>query len=157
VRILLATTSYPRTRSDYRGGFVRGMSEALAASGHTVRVLAPDADRGEAEVGSIAVRWVRYAWPRAAQRIFHRAGAPENLAAEPLAVLAAPSFCVAMHRALRSEEGWADVVVSHWGVPTGMLAASGCRPHVAIFHSAGVHLASRQSASWGVWSEAQGA
>jgi glycosyltransferase involved in cell wall biosynthesis len=56
-----------------------------------------------------------------------------------------PAFALALDRAVaRRVHGW-DALVSHWALPSGLIAArhAGSRPHLAVFHSADVHLLGR--------------
>jgi glycosyltransferase involved in cell wall biosynthesis len=142
----MPTTSFPKHELDPSGAFVLGMARALARRGHRVEVLAPDPGSGAAwtePAPGVTVRWLRYAWPRALQRTFHGAGAPDNLASDPIAWLGAPSFVAALAAALhRRARGW-DAIASHWGVPCGWLASRTAVPHVAFFHSADVHAIER--------------
>lgn len=142
----MPATSFPTSERDVSGIFVLGMARALAARGHEIEVLAPAPAEGEpwtAPAPGVRVRWLRYARPRALQRTFHRAGAPDNLARDPLAWIGAASFPLALAAALRARR-W-DAIASHWGVPCGLVAAGlrGRARHVAFFHSADVHALTR--------------
>ncbi|WP_157069391.1 glycosyltransferase family 4 protein [Sandaracinus amylolyticus] len=142
----MPATSFPTSPRDVSGLFVLGMARALASLGHEVEVLAPAPDHRDAwtdPAPGVRVRWIDYARPRALQRTFHRAGAPDNLARDPLAWLGAASFPLALAAAMRDRR-W-DAIASHWGVPCGLVAGAmrGSARHVAIFHSADVHVLSR--------------
>lgn len=145
LRIGMLTTSYPRSDGDAAGAFVRGMACALAARGHTLEVLAPRPRERSAPPrdDGVALRWVSYA-PSALERTFYGAGVPDNVR-DPLAWPGLAGFPVALTRqASRSASGW-DAVISHWALPCGLVAAGvrGRRPHLAVFHSADVHLMRR--------------
>ncbi len=143
MRIGMPTTSYPSRPGDAAGAFVRTLAAALARRGHEVDVIAPAvgtecplADRG------VHVHRFRYA-PQALERTFGRAGAPDNLARDPLAWLGAATFPVALARALAAHErGW-DALVSHFVVPVSIVAGRFARgrPHVAVAHGTDVHVA----------------
>lgn len=145
MRIGLLTTSFPRDTDDLAGCFVRGFAEALAHRGHVVEVLAPEPDRGGPPVSShpnVALRWVPYLRPRALQRTFYGAGVPDNVRRDPLAWLGLGPFVLALDRAIARRESRWDAIVSHWALPCALLAqrhAKG-RPHLAVMHSADVHL-----------------
>jgi glycosyltransferase involved in cell wall biosynthesis len=144
MRVGLLTTSYPRFDGDVAGCFVRGFARALVELGHEVEVLCPepDAEARRPRDRGIAVVEVPYARPRAAQRTFYGSGAPENVHAAPWLALGVPAFAVALDRAVAARVRRWDALVSHWGLPSGLVAArhAGGRPHLAVFHSADVHL-----------------
>jgi glycosyltransferase involved in cell wall biosynthesis len=147
----MPTTSFPVGPRDPSGSFVLGMARALATRGHRVEVLAPEPANGTPWIepaAGVTVTWLPYARPRALERTFHRAGAPENLARDPLAWLGAPLFVAALDLALASRMRRWDAVASHWGVPCGWLVArrrsrgrarDHGRRHIAFFHSGDVH------------------
>ncbi|UJR79239.1 glycosyltransferase family 4 protein [Sandaracinus amylolyticus] len=142
----MPATSFPTSERDVSGLFVLGMARALAARGHEIEVIAPAPDRGDPwtdPAPGVRVRWIDYARPRTLQRTFHRAGAPDNLARDPLAWIGAASFPIALAAAMSSRR-W-DAIASHWGVPCGLVAGAmrGAARHVAFFHSADVHVLSR--------------
>lgn len=144
-RIGVLTTSYPRFSDDAAGLFVRGMARALRDRGHSLEVLAPADARGEPEQEpGIELRWVRYA-PRGLTRTFYGAGVPDNVRRDPLAwpgLIGFPAALLADAR--RRAPSW-DAVISHWALPCGAVASMvrGGRPHLAVLHSADVHLLRR--------------
>lgn len=137
------TTSYPRHREDVAGVFVRGMARALAARGHRLEVLAPE-PRGGAPPPrdpGVEVRWVRYA-PPVLRHTFYGAGVPDNVRRDPRAWPGLATFPAALRRAARRRvAGW-DALISHWALPCALVAGAvrGGRPHLAVLHSADVHL-----------------
>jgi len=147
VRVGILTTSFPRHPGDVAGCFVLGFARALRARGHGVEVLCPQPAEASSPgvFDEIAVRHVPYLRPRALQRTFYNAGAPENLRADPLAWLGPVPFTLALTaRAMASRGRW-DALVSHWALPCGVVAgavAAG-RPHLSVLHSADIHLLSR--------------
>jgi glycosyltransferase involved in cell wall biosynthesis len=147
VRIGVLTTSYPRARGDSAGAFVAGMARFLAGVGADVEVCcagAPGAPALERD-GGVTVHRLAYAWPRARERLFYQGGAPEALAASPLRWLQAPPFVLRLLGAALARAPRWDALVSHWLLPAGLvgLAAAGGRPHLAVAHSADVHLLRR--------------
>jgi glycosyltransferase involved in cell wall biosynthesis len=144
----MPSTSFPSCPSDPAGAFVLGAARALAARGYAIEVIAPEPDRApawDAPAPGVRVRWVPYLRPRALQRTFHRAGAPENFARDPLAWLgAAPAMAALAHAIAENAPRW-DAIVSHWGVPCGALASriADGRPHLAFFHGSDVHALAR--------------
>jgi len=156
VRVGILTTSFPRGDGDAAGRFVLAHARALAGDGHAVEVLAPEPDAdGRRRWGTrpphwpgVVVRWVPYARPRELGRTFYRAGAPDNLARDPVAWAGGAVFtgALAVH-ARRAVERW-DRVVSHWLLPSGLvgtLVAGGpAQPeHHAVAHSSDVALLAR--------------
>jgi glycosyltransferase involved in cell wall biosynthesis len=147
VRIGVLTTSFPRHEGDIAGNFVLGFARALAERGHSLEVLAPEPCEPVAApvYPGIETRFVPYLRPRALQRTFYGAGAPDNFARDPLALLGALPFPLALTRCAYSQaQGW-DAVISHWALPSALVAGlvRHGRPHLAVLHSADVHLLSR--------------
>ncbi|MCC7542999.1 MAG: glycosyltransferase family 4 protein [Deltaproteobacteria bacterium] len=147
------TSSFPRDAADHAGSFVRGFARAMVRCGHHVDVLAPEpADdvRPPSEPG-IDVHHVPYFRPRAWQRTFYGAGAPENLGRDPRAWLGVLPFALAMRRAVAARAQRWDAVVSHWALPGGLLAGhvlgptecEAVKPHLVVCHSADVHVLDR--------------
>jgi glycosyltransferase involved in cell wall biosynthesis len=143
MRIGLLTTSFPRHEGDPSGSFVLGFGRALEARGHTVEVLAPEPHEGVLpHLSGVDLRWVPYLRPRTLSRTFYGAGVPDNLRRDPRAWLGLIPFSVELARAARGRvSGW-DALVSHWALPSALAAAHarGKRPHLAVFHSADLHL-----------------
>jgi glycosyltransferase involved in cell wall biosynthesis len=147
VRIGLLSTSFPRWDGDVAGAFVLGFARTLAERGHQLEVLVPEPAARIAAPSwpGIQVHFVPYIRPRAAARTFYGAGVPDNLRRDPLAWLGLVPFGGALLSAvLRRRAHW-DAVISHFGLPCGLLAGGvrQDRPHVCVLHSADVHLLSR--------------
>ena len=147
MRIGLLTTSFPRFADDIAGSFVLGYAQALAGRGHTVEVLAPEPGFGASAPQTLGVDlvWVPYARPRTLARTFYGAGVPDNLARDLRAWPGLLSFPLALYRQARRRAPTWDALVSHWAVPSSLVAGSlrGERPHHAVLHSADVHLLER--------------
>jgi glycosyltransferase involved in cell wall biosynthesis len=147
MRIGLVTTSFPRHPGDIAGNFVLGFARALAGRGHRVEVLAPEPDAGAPPPRwpDVSVRWVPYLRPRRLQQTFYGDGVPDNLSRNPLAWMGLGPFTVSLcAEARRAGKRW-DARVSHWALPCALAAGRGCpgRPHLAVLHSADVHLLRR--------------
>ena len=148
MRIGVLTTSYPREPEDPAGHFVRGLCVHLIRCGHAVEVIAAGAPDPAAPAtrmasdGDDAGLRVR----RLPSSLFYQGGAPDELAARPLAAwAAAASFSARLVLAAAQELRGCDALLSHWLVPCGVaaaLCASG-RPHVAIAHSSDIHILRR--------------
>lgn len=151
MRIGLLSTSFPRYEGDVPGHFVLGFARALAARGHHVQVLAPEPDEPlrPPRWPGVRVHWVPYLRPRALQRTFYGAGVPDNLRADPRAWLGLLPFSAALVAAARRELAACDALVSHWALPCALAAGivRGTRPHLAVLHSADLHLLARAPAS----------
>jgi glycosyltransferase involved in cell wall biosynthesis len=147
MRIGLLTTSFPRHEADIAGHFVLGFARALAARGHSLEVLAPEpAEPIEPPAWpGVQVRFVPYMRPRRAARTFYGAGVPDNLRRDPRAWLGLAPFTAALLRAALQRRAQWDALVSHWALPCGLLAGAvrQGRPHLAVLHSADLHLLSR--------------
>jgi len=147
MRIGLLTTSFPRTEHDVAGAFVLGFARALVAEGHTLEVLAPEPAEGGSAPSwpGVEVRWVPYLRPRSLERTFYGAGVPDNLQRDPRAWLGLAPFTVALvATAARRARNW-NALVSHWALPCALAASAvrGARSHLAVLHSADVHVLTR--------------
>jgi glycosyltransferase involved in cell wall biosynthesis len=147
MKVGLLTTSFPRFEGDVAGNFVLGFARALHQHGHGVEVLAPEPRERftDANEPGIAVHHVPYARPRALQRTFYGAGVPDNLARDPLAWLGLAPFCASLgYQAWKRCTDW-DAIVSHWALPCALAASAirGPRRHIAVLHSADIHVLSR--------------
>lgn len=143
MHIGLLTTSFPRFEGDVAGSFVLGFARALVARGHTLSVLAPEPlERIAApDFGSaLAVRYVPYVRPRRLARTFYGAGVADNVK-NPLAWPGLLTFGPALAAVAVRELASCDALVSHFGVPCGVIASllARGRPHVAVLHSADLH------------------
>jgi glycosyltransferase involved in cell wall biosynthesis len=149
MRVLVATSTFPLRAGDGTPRFVEDLCRALA-SHCEVTVLAPDAPGAAARErrDGVEIRRFRYFAPRGAQRLAYGAGMPDNLRASTLARLQTAPYLLAQARATRRlvAELRADVVNSHWILPTGLADAwaRGRRPgrfrHVVTLHGGDAHL-----------------
>jgi glycosyltransferase involved in cell wall biosynthesis len=145
MRIGLLTTSFPRYEGDVAGTFVLGFARALTARGHRVVVLAPEpATRNAAPPPDIELRHVPYVRPRSLARTFYGAGVMDNARdarAWPGLITFPFALAIASQRLLRD----CDALVSHFALPCGLVAGAlrGRRPHLAVMHSADLHLLER--------------
>lgn len=146
MRIGVLTTSFPRWEGDVAGAFVLGFARALAARGHGIHVLAPEPAEAlePPRFEGVDVSWVPYL-PRGWARTFYGAGVPDNLRRDPRAWLGLGPFPVALWRRAREELADCDALVSHWALPSALVAGRlrGNRPHLAVMHSADVHALGR--------------
>jgi glycosyltransferase involved in cell wall biosynthesis len=142
VRIGFLTTSFPRREGDGAGTFVLGMARALAARGHRIEVIAPEADGpcSGPDAAGVDVHRVAYLRPSGLQRLFYGAGAPDNLARDPWAAIGAAPFLARFAAAAHARASRWDAVVSHWAVPAGLVGAiaAGGRPHLVVCHGSDV-------------------
>lgn len=143
MRVGVVTTSYPRWTGDPAGAFVAGFARWMAGQGHEVEVVA--AGPGHTADGKVAVRRVQ-----AGAGLFYGEGAPERLESSLFAWRHAPLFTAAQ----LASTAWAarrwNAVVSHWLLPSGLAASLALAitrrriPHLAIAHSADVHLCAQK-------------
>jgi glycosyltransferase involved in cell wall biosynthesis len=138
VKVGLLTTGFPRFEGDHCGSFLLTLAQGLVAQGHTVRVLAPEPGRHlpPPRWSGIEVRWVPYLRPRARQRTFYGAGAPDNLRAHPARSVGAATFSALLLREARRSLEDCDTLVSSWCLPCSLVASAvaGGRDHLAICH-----------------------
>lgn len=137
MHIGLLTTSYPRFAEDVAGSFVREFAEAMRGLGHRVDVLAPADDQERAAYDADPIRYL----PRGLRRTFYGSGVPDNVR-DPRAWPGLAAFPAALLREA-SKRPW-DALVSHFGIPCALVASliARGRPHLAVWHSADVALAS---------------
>jgi glycosyltransferase involved in cell wall biosynthesis len=139
MRVVALTTSFPHHPDDYRGRFVADWADALAALGARVRVLAPVPYRRREPTGVVVDPW------RMPPALRDAHGLPDLLTARPVTTalgggVATARLALAARRASRG----ADVVVAHWLLPAGLVAAAvgGRRLHLYA-HGADVALLER--------------
>ena len=114
MRVVVLTTSWPRTEREFAGRFVADAVERLRERGVEVEVLAPGAgyrDFGLAYGGGIAANLRRRPW-------------------------AAPLMLLSMWRAVRRAARGADLVHAHW-LLTAVVARFGGKPLVVTLHGSG--------------------
>jgi glycosyltransferase involved in cell wall biosynthesis len=150
MRVLIVTHNYPRFAGDPAGAFVARLAEATAASGATVRVLAPHVAGTESEesVNGVSIRRFRYA-PAAAERVGYRGDLHQQRWWSSVMVLGVPAFLLAFAVAVRREARRfrPTLVHAHWWLPGGLLAAVGTSvPLVVTCHGSDVRLLDRSAA-----------
>jgi glycosyltransferase involved in cell wall biosynthesis len=122
VKVVVLTTSYPRSADDPAGAFVADGVEAARASGVDVEVVSP------ADFRHFGIAYGH--------------GIVGNLRAAPWRVLLLPAFLAAFVRAARRAARTADVVHAHW-LPSGLVALCTGRPYVLQVWGTDVELARR--------------
>jgi glycosyltransferase involved in cell wall biosynthesis len=150
MRIGLLTTSFPRFDGDVAGTFVLGFARALVARGHYVNVLAPQPRESERVHGGavwhegIELHHVPYVWPSYFARTFYGAGVMDN-ARDPRAWPGFMTFPLALTLGAQTRLRDCDALVSHFALPCGLVAGAlrARRPHLAVLHSADLHLLER--------------
>jgi glycosyltransferase involved in cell wall biosynthesis len=114
VRVVVLTTSWPRTEREFAGRFVADAVERLREHGVEVDVLAPGSgyrDYGLAYGGGMAANLRRRPW-------------------------AAPLMLLSMWRAVRRAARGADLVHAHW-LLTAAVARFAGKPFVVTLHGSG--------------------
>jgi glycosyltransferase involved in cell wall biosynthesis len=114
VRVVVLTTSWPRTESEFAGRFIADAVERLRKRGVEVEVLAPGSgyrDFGLAYGGGMAANLRRRPW-------------------------LAPLMFLSMWRAVRRAAHSADLVHAHW-LLTAAVARFGGKPFVVTLHGSG--------------------
>lgn len=142
MRIGILTTSYPRHPEDWAGTFVAELAKWLAEHGDQVEVIAPSpAVQIHAQVPVVQIAYA------SKEQLFFGQGAPENLK-QAQAWVQIPRFLAAFMRVVQRRcQRW-DAIISHWLVPSGLVAAiaSTGRPHLAIAHGSDVHFLAKMRA-----------
>lgn len=139
-RILVVTTTYPRSEGDSTPRFVADLCERLVAEhGVVVTVLAPHAPgipRCETMRG-VRVERFRYALDPERQAIAYGAGVMDNLRSRPAARRQLPGFLAAMAAGVFRRLGDHDLVHAHWAPPGAVASAANLlhrRPTVLTLH-----------------------
>ncbi len=122
MRVVVLTTSYPRSGDDVAGAFVRDGVEALRADGIDVHVVSP------ADFAHFGIAYGH--------------GIVNNLRRAPWKVAALPLFLLSFARAARRASRDADVVHAHW-LPSALPALATGRPLVLQLWGSDVALARR--------------
>jgi glycosyltransferase involved in cell wall biosynthesis len=124
MRVVVLTTSYPRSAEDVAGVFVRDAVEHLREAGVEIEVVSP---------ASFAHFGLAYGH-----------GIPANLQRRPWLVLALPLFLLSYARAARRAARGADLVHAHW-LPSALPALATRKPFVVQLWGSDVGLARRFS------------
>jgi glycosyltransferase involved in cell wall biosynthesis len=134
MRIVVVTTSFPRSDDDPSGHFVLSSARALAREGHEVHVIAPGGSPFEAPRQNAEMTLHRaggaslFAWPGAASRAREA----------PWRLVAAGPFALGVTRRLAAL-GAVERAVAHWIVPSAWPLLSGVRcPLEVVAHGADV-------------------
>lgn len=136
MRIVVVTTSFPRTEDDPSGHFVRSSAQDLAKAGHEVHVVAPGGSPLDPprKLGELVVHRAGggplFAWP----------GALARAREAPWRLLAAGPFVAGVAHRLRSL-GRVDHAVAHWIVPSAWPLLLGAQTPLDVFaHGADVRV-----------------
>jgi glycosyltransferase involved in cell wall biosynthesis len=124
MKVVVLTTSYPRSPDDVAGRFVADAVEHVRAEGVDVEVVSP---------ASFSHFGVAYG-----------DGIVQNLRANPWLYLVLPAFFVSYALAARRAAKDADVVHAHW-IPSGLAALATRKPFVLQVWGTDVELARRMS------------
>jgi len=122
MKVVVLTTSYPRSPDDVAGAFVRDAVEELRRLGVAVEVVSPASFR---HFG-----------------IAYGDGIVGNLKRAPWKVLLLPAFAFAFTRAARAAARDADLVHAHW-LPSGLVGLLTRKPLVVQLWGTDVELARR--------------
>ncbi len=125
MRILVLTTSYPRSADDVAGRFLADGVEHLRERGLTIDVISPASFR-------------HYG-------IAYGHGVAANLRRRPYLALALPLMLGGFARAARRAARGADLVHAHW-LPTGAVALATGKPFVLQVHGTDIELSRRAPA-----------
>jgi glycosyltransferase involved in cell wall biosynthesis len=122
MKVVVLTTSYPRSETDAAGRFVADAVERVRAAGTEVEVVSP---AGFHDFG------LAYGW-----------GIAGNLRRRPWRAPLVPGFMASYARAARRAAVDADLVHAHW-LPSGAAALATRKPFVVQLHGTDVALARR--------------
>lgn len=124
LKILMLTSSYPRSKGDSAGIFLRHLAESLAERGNKVHVLAPAGGKGGIYLeDNVTVHRFQYCLS-GLQRLAYGSGILANLRAKPWLWTQVPFFLMALAcatlRIVRRERP--NLIHAHWILPQGLIA-----------------------------------
>jgi len=117
MRILVLTTSYPASRSDASGIFIRYLAEALTRRGHSLRVVVPEGagHAGSGQVASVPVWRFAYSLGSGPPALTGTPGGiPEAMRRHRSVLWQLPVMMASFVRAAFRHAGWADVIHANW-------------------------------------------
>jgi len=126
MKIAVLTSSYPRFKGDGTAPFVKSISEALAARGHEVQVLAPyDISVKDNLDSYVKVHRYKYIWPKSLHIMGHARTLRADVRLHPLAPFLLPFFLIAaiINLIKLSKTMDAQIIHAHWVLPNGFAAA----------------------------------
>ncbi len=147
-KVLLLTSSYPRFQGDYAGCFVEAFAQSLAEYYEVEVLTLPSRDALASEVrGGVNIHRIDYLRPQRLQVLDACADLPSLLEESLVAKAQIPPMLVSfLYKALQLAKR-ADLICSHWAVPSGLIGAITSRllgrPHIMVEHSGGLHLLRR--------------
>ena len=143
MKILLVTSSFPRWSGDWAGVFILSLGRGLAVRGHEVTVLCPHARSlpVREEIDGLHVERFRYAWPACAESLAYGRGMLYNVRQNPLRLLLAVPYVLALGVRMRALQGSHDVVNAHFLIPQAITARIFGVRAVITLHGSDVNLA----------------
>ncbi len=142
MKILLVTSSFPRRPGDWAGVFILSLGRALAARGHAITVLCPHAPGLPLrdEMDGVRIERFRYAWPESLQTLAYGGGMLHNVRANPLRMLLAAPYMLALGMRMRALLRRHDIVNAHFLIPQGVTARLFRVRAVVSLHGSDVNL-----------------
>lgn len=126
MRVLIASTGYPRNENDFSGIFIKRLAEAMALLDMRVTVLAPGDRNAKAREKSSGIDIIRFFYgPRSLMKIgYGNGGIPENLRRWPWLYVLLPFFLFSffIHMIILARN--CDIIHANW-LHTGLLAVLG--------------------------------
>lgn len=144
-RVLMLTSSYPASATDFRARFVHDMAIALKNDGARCCVVAPRVPGSASHECLDGISIDRFEYPGwQSSAVSGPMGILDQLRRHPEGLLSVPAFLQRMARAVarRAAAFEPDLILAHWVVPSGLaLRAAGVEVRSAtIAHSSDVHL-----------------
>ena len=125
MKVLVATTTFPRWKNDTRPSFVYSLSGLLARK-FKIYILAPHHHGAKLmeKMGNLTVYRFPYFYPRKYQHLAWGAGILSNIKRSNLAKLQLPSFLLSelvyLNKLIKKEK--IGLIHAHWIIPSGLLA-----------------------------------
>ncbi|MGC8658598.1 MAG: glycosyltransferase [Desulfomonilaceae bacterium] len=157
-KILVLTTTYPASETDWEGSFIHNLVLALGKTGFELEVIAPSNGQwyGSRSIDGVKVTRFGYFWPRSLERLTKGAGGiPENMSKYFLArAQVIPMMALFFLKSLMPVRR-ADAIYANWmgaGLVGSMLSRIFGKPMVVSFRGDDGYLA-RDNRLWRIFTK----
>lgn len=145
-KLLILSSSFPRWKGDFAGSFVAEFAEAISENYEEIQILAPAGKNSlkEESWGKIKIFRFNYFWPKKFQLLDSAVDLQPLLEDSIFAKLQLIPFCLAFFYRAFFLAKKADIICSHWLVPSGLLGSLLSillkKKHLIIEHSGALNL-----------------
>jgi glycosyltransferase involved in cell wall biosynthesis len=145
-KLLILTSSFPRSKGDFAGNFVAEFAEAISTDYEEIHILTPASKNSLAKEtwGKIKIIRFNYFWPYSFQVLDSAKDLQLLLETSILAKLQLIPFCLVFFFKAFFLAPKVDIICSHWLVPSGLLGSLLSfllnKPHLIVEHSGALNL-----------------